>query len=244
MSALFYCFVLRINPLSDTYIMKKLLLGLLSAAALFPTPALSSDYTPYSISALGCMKLGECTDGVFKVSSVDHLETFDDLHLTDEQRAEADDLIQVLGNLKVEVFIAEPKYFPGGMLAVYYTDSNTIYLNANRTAVPTTILQSLRHEGWHAVQDCIAGSIDNTFMGVIFTDDEIPEKYIQIAQYRYGRFRNTAKAVPWEQGAIYAGDTPNLTLDTLRKCNEGPLWESIKPTPLTLKWLIKEGYMD
>ena len=80
----------------------------------------------------------------------------------------------------------------------------------------------------------MAGSIENTFMAVIFQDDEIPEKYKRIAQIRYGRFRHTAHAVPWEQGAIYAGDTVDLTLNTLQACANGPLWEAIEPTPMTI----------
>ena len=81
-------------------------------------------------------------------------------------------------------------------------------------------------------------------MAVIFQDDEIPEKYKRIAEIRYGRFRNTAKAVPWEKGAIYAGNTPGLSLKTLKVCKDGRMWETIEPTPLTKKWLVKEGYID
>ena len=92
--------------------MKNLFLGLLSAAALFPAPALSETYTPYTASALGCMKLGECIDGVFKVFVGDHLEIFGDLNWSEQERREADDLIQVLEDIDVTVYIAEPKYFP------------------------------------------------------------------------------------------------------------------------------------
>ena len=223
--------------------MKKLFLGLLSAAALFPAPALSLNWVPYTPSALGCMKLGECTEGVYPVLQSSDLETFGELTWTDDEQVEADGIIQVLNELNVDVYIAEAKYFPRGMLAVYYTDINAIYLNSDRRAVPTTIMQSLRHEGWHTVQDCMAGGIDNTFMAVIFDDDEIPQKYRHLANIRYGRSPWTAKAIPWEQGAIYAGDTADLTLDTLQACANGPLWEAIEPTPMTMEWLVKEGYL-
>ena len=223
--------------------MKKLLLGLLSAAALLPTPALSQNWVPYTASALGCMKLGECTDGVFTVSSGDDLEIFGDLDWSNQEKQEADGIVQVLNSLNVDVYIAEPKYFVRGMLAVYYTDINTVFINSDRRAAPTTILESLRHEGWHTVQDCMAGGIDNTFMAVVFDDHEVPEKYRRLAEIRYGRFMHTAKAVPWEQGAIYAGYTPNLTLETLELCAAGPLWETVEPTPLTMEWLVKEGYL-
>ena len=223
--------------------MKKLLLGLLSAAALFPAPALSQNWVPYTASALGCMKLQECIDGVFQVFHGDQLEIFGDLDWSDQEKEEANDIIQVLDSLNVDVYIAEPKYFLRGMMAVYYTDVNTIFINSDRRASPTTILESLRHEGWHTVQDCMAGSIDNTFMAVVFDDHEVPEKYRRLAQIRYGRFMHTAKALPWEQGAIYAGYTPDLTLDTLNLCAAGSLWEAIEPTPLTMEWLVKEGYI-
>ena len=223
--------------------MKKLLLGLLSAAALFPAPALSENWVPYTASALGCMKLKECTKGVFQVFNSNDLEVFGTLEWNPKEQKEADGIIQALDAVDVEVYIAEPKYFTRGMLAVYYTDINTIFINADRRSVPTTILESLRHEGWHTVQDCMAGGIDNTFMAVIFDDHEVPEKYRRLAEIRYGRFMHTAKAVPWEQGAIYAGYTPDLTLDTLELCAAGPLWEAIEPTPLTMEWLVKEGYL-
>ena len=223
--------------------MKKLLLGLLSAAALLPAPVLSQNWVPYTLSALGCMKVGDCTEGVYKVSRASDLELFGATNWKPDERKEAEDLIEVLAALNVDIYIAEPKYFQRSMLAVYYTDDNTIYLNGERDSVPTTILESLRHEGWHTAQDCMAGSIDNTFMAVIYQKKDIPEKYTHIAKMRYGRFKDMAMAVPWEIGAIYAGETPGLTVSVLNACKNGPLWETIEPTPMTREWLVKEGYI-
>ena len=53
------------------------------------------------------------------------------------------------------------------------------------------------------------------------------------------------RARPWEQEAKWAGDTPNMTLDVLRKINDsnGKPWEILEPTPMTREWLVDNGYI-
>ena len=35
-------------------------------------------------------------------------------------------------------------------------------------------MQVMRHEGWHAAQDCMAGSIENSLIAIIKPEDEVP----------------------------------------------------------------------
>ena len=99
----------------------------------------------------------------------------------------------------------------------------------------------LRHEGWHAAQDCMAGTIDNTFIAVIHNPDVVPERWKLSAQARYGLFQSNA--IPWEQEAIWAGHTPFMTADALNACASGAMWTEYDPTPKTREWLTNQGYI-
>ena len=225
--------------------MHKIFLGLLSIALFSPAPvrAESKSFVPRTISALGCMKLKECTKEVYSVKVTEDLNVFGDIDLADDEAEEINALLAALTKVNVDVYIADTRYFPRGMRAVYYTDNNTVYLNGTATGIPVSLLKSLRHEAWHTAQDCMAGTIDNTFIAVIFNDDQIPERYRRSAELRYGTNPFLAKAVPWEQGAIYAGATPNLTVNALEACGAGEMWNAYKPTPMTREWLVDNGYI-
>jgi len=49
--------------------------------------------------------------------------------------------------------------------------------------------------------------------------------------------------VPWEAEAKWAGMTEGMTAKALEVCAAGNMWEVYEPTPLTEKWLRKEGYI-
>ena len=66
----------------------------------------------------------------------------------------------------------------------------------------------VRHEGWHA-QDCMAGSINNSYIAVIRNDDDIPQLWKDMAEELY-----PPSAVPWEQEAGWAGRTEGMTLES------------------------------
>ena len=40
----------------------------------------------------------------------------------------------------------------------------------------------MRHEGWHAAQDCMAGTIDNNFIAIIHNQKDVPRMYQAIAK--------------------------------------------------------------
>ena len=75
---------------------------------------------------------------------------------------EFNDLVKALNDVGVNVYIAPQYYFLVGTRGVYYTAGNDVFLNADMTKRSTTLnVSTLRHEGWHTVQDCMAGDINN-----------------------------------------------------------------------------------
>jgi len=85
----------------------------------------------------------------------------------------------------------------------------------------------------------MAGTIDNTFTGVILQDGVVPDWIANGAEKTYPQ-----RAVPYEAEAMYAAFSDSMTRDALKVC-AGPkkMWEVYKPTPLTKKWLLEQGYI-
>ena len=191
-----------------------------------------------SMDAMGCMLLRECTDGVTKVESID---TIADEHPDSDYGAIADefnDMLTSLDRVGVEVFLADSKYFPVGHRGVYHTVSNNFFLNRNHVSRQGTLMSVMRHEGWHAAQDCMAGSIENSMIAIIKPEEDVPMIWRVLAERTYPKH-----AVPWEAEAGWAGRTENMTKDALAACAAGEMWKVYPPTPLTKKWLVEEGYI-
>jgi len=97
----------------------------------------------------------------------------------------------------------------------------------------------MRHEGWHAAQDCMAGSIKNSMIAIIKPEEDVPMLYREMVERTY-----PPAARPWESEATWAGKTANMTQDALESCARGTMWTDYEPTPLTRKWLEAEGFLD
>ena len=104
-----------------------------------------------------------------------------------------------------------------------------------------SFLSTLRHEGWHAAQDCMAGTIDNTFIAIILDPEVVPQEHKMMADVRYRFFQ--PGAIPWEQEAIYAAVEPGMTADALGACASGAMWTEYEPTPKTREWLETNNYL-
>ena len=183
------------------------------------------------------MLLQECTEGVVEVTSVqtlkDYYGDYPDLP------AEFGQLLQVFAKIGIKVYIAPEKYFVKNTRGLYHTVSNNFYLNDAFMNKSGHLMSVMRHEGWHAAQDCMAGSIDNSYIAVIRNDEEIPELWKEMARRTYPE-----NAVPWEQEATWAGRTEGMTLEALRACaSDTPMWDIIDPTPLTRQFLVDKGYI-
>ena len=221
--------------------MKKIIMSLLAAASL-TVPALADDskitkgYN--TMDAMGCMLLRECTDGVDKVKSIaDIADQYPDTNF-DIVADEFNSMLVALDHVGVNVFLADSKYFPATHRGVYHTVGNNFFLNKRYMDSTNYLMQVMRHEGWHAAQDCMAGSIKNSLIAIIKPEEEVPMIWRVMAERTYPK-----SAVPWEAEAGWAGRTEDMTMKALQACAAGDMWKVYEPTPLTRKWLVEEGYI-
>ena len=217
-----------------------LLSGLVPAVVAAPfdftrNPIEETEYN--SAHSMGCMLLQECKEGVVEINSVQDLKDYYGDY--DVLPAEFQQLLDVLGEIGIKVYIAPERYFLSGTRGVYHTVSNNFYLNDLYMVKKHHLMSVMRHEGWHAAQDCMAGSINNTFIAVIRNSDDIPQIWKDMAADVY-----PANALPWEQEATWAGREEGMTLEVLQACaSDTPMWEVIPPTPLTRQFLVDKGYI-
>ena len=222
--------------------MKNIIMTLLAVAAAIAIPVQAepikeTDYnTPH---AMGCMLLGECTDDVVKVNSMlDISSEYDNTEEFTGVTGEFHNILHSLNQVGVNVFLADSKYFPKGHRGVYHTVSNNFFLNKNFMGTPGVLMMVMRHEGWHAAQDCMAGTIDNSLIAIIKPEDEVPMIWRVLAERTY-----PDSAGPWEAEAQWAGRTENMTMNALAGCAGGNMWEVYEPTALTRKYLVDFGYI-
>jgi len=222
--------------------MRKTILAMLAAVSL-STPALADSKITKgynTMDAMGCMLLRECTDGVKEVFSL--LDISSEYPNTDEFTFVANEFNNMLSSLNqvgVKVFLADDKYFPVNHRGVYHTVGNNFFLNRTHMGRPGTLMMVMRHEGWHAAQDCMAGTIDNSLIAIIKPEEEVPMIWRVMAERSYPEH-----SVPWEAEAGWAGRTEGMTMKALQACATGEMWKVYEPTPLTRKYLVENGYLD
>ena len=193
----------------------------------------------YTMDAMGCMLVRECTKDVERVESIN---TIADAHPNSDYTIIADEFSRMLTALEhvgVNVFLADEKYFPVGHRGVYHTVSNNFFLNKTYMRRPGVLMSVMRHEGWHAAQDCMAGSIKNSMIAIIHPEEDVPMLYREMVESTY-----PPHSRPWEAEASWAGRTENMTMEALESCAAGTMWTDYDPTPLTKKWLKEEGFID
>jgi hypothetical protein len=192
-----------------------------------------------SMDAMGCMLVRECKKDVEEVHSLlDISSQYDNTEEFTSVAHEFNTMLMAMNQIGIKVFLADQRYFPTMHRGVYHTVSNNVYLNRNYMGDPGTLMMLMRHEGWHAAQDCMAGTIDNSLIAIIRPEDEVPMIWRVMAERTYPK-----NAVPWEAEAQWAGRTENMTMDALTACAKGNMWEVYKPTPLTRKWLLENNYI-
>ena len=221
--------------------MIKTIFAMLAAVSL-GTPAFADDSKITkgfnSMDAMGCMLLRECTNGVNKIESIASIaDEYPDINyniVADEFNA----MLVALEQVGVGVFLADSKYFPHTHRGVYHTVGNNFFLNRKFMGSPATLMMVMRHEGWHAAQDCMAGSIKNSMIAIIKPEDEVPMIWRVMAERTY-----PANAVPWEAEAGWAGRTEKMTMKALQSCANGTMWTDYEPTPMTREWLVENGHL-
>ena len=223
--------------------MKKVIMSLLAAATIaapvLADPIKQDEY--YSNHSMGCMLLRECTDGVKQINSIaDVADTYPDSNFSSVAN-EFNSMLNALNQVGVNVFLAEEKYFPVGHRGVYHTVSNNFFLNKTFMKRPHVLMSVMRHEGWHAAQDCMAGTIDNSMIAIIMPEEDVPEMWQEMARRAYALMPH---AIPWEKEATWAGKTEGMTMKALQSCAAGTMWTDYDPTPMTREWLVENGYLS
>tara|TARA_B100002019_G_scaffold134463_1_gene115705 strand:- start:549 stop:1205 length:657 start_codon:yes stop_codon:yes gene_type:complete len=187
-----------------------------------------------TLDSMGCMMVEECTDEVRQVKSWRDLGPE-----YGEFSQELDSIFASMDKLDIKFFLAGDKYFVGKTRGLYSVDSNNFFVNERYLSNTARMLQVIRHEGWHAVQDCMAGTLDNTFTAIVYPTSTIPD------WIKDGANRTYMKSVAiYEAEAMAAMYSDTTTKDGLAVCaSDTPMWKRYPPTPLTEKWLIKKGFM-
>jgi len=222
--------------------MKKFIISFLSTLVLSgPALADNSKITKgyNTMDSMGCMLLRECTDGVEEVFSLlDISSQYPNTESFTPVAAEFNNMLTSLNQIGVKVFLADQKYFPVGHRGVYHTVGNNFFLNKAYMGRPSTLMTVMRHEGWHAAQDCMAGTIKNSLIAIIKPEEDVPQVWRDMVEKSY-----PSSAVPWEAEAKWAGLTEGMTMKALQACANGEMWKVYPPTPLTEKWLRKNNYI-
>ena len=193
-----------------------------------------------TMDAMGCMLLRECKDDVEEVYSL--LDISSQYPNTEEFTPVADEfnrMLLTMNRIGIKVYLADERYFPPMHRGVYHTVSNNVYLNRRYMDRPSVLMTLMRHEGWHAAQDCMAGTIKNSMIAIIKPEDEVPMIWRVMAERTY-----PPSSVPWEAEAQWAGRTQAMTQTALNACADGKMWEVYPPTPLTGQWLRENGYLN
>jgi hypothetical protein len=193
----------------------------------------------YSLAAMGCMILLECTEGVEQLTSTSSIISGKEF---DTFREEIKSILVGLDKLGVPVYVAPSRYFTPRTVGSYKPEYNRFFVNEELLKDPREFLGTMRHEGWHVVQDCMGGGLKTSFMAQVHQDAEIPSWVMKTTRLAYESM-GQSRAVPWEADANWAEEQSNVTAQKLEMCAKGPLWEQVRPTPMTMEWLIGCGWM-
>ena len=218
--------------------MKRVLFGLLASVALV-VPSLAQqqiekeeyDDVFYTYEAMQCMRHEKCTAGVNEVKAKDF-----------DYNPEIKTILTNLDKMGVTVHEAIPEYFVDEYRALYYSDVNRIYLNKKYTDDPGMFIRALRHEAWHAAQDCMGGGMHNSDIMPMLDANKIPAEVVEETFARYGFDPHTVRI---EREAVWSMDNPWMTVDALEACNsDTPIWETYFPPKRTWSYLYWEGLVD
>ena len=213
-------------------------LAVMMPLSVFADPIKTEDHN--TLHSLGCLIVEDCTDDVHRIQNLDDVRAIMPAAEFDWHEKEIGEILYALDQLNIRVYIADDKYFPPNNRGVYVPAANTLYLNMDWMREPHYLLAVLRHEGWHAAQDCMAGTLDNSHVAVIH-GDKTPWFWQETARRTYPEH-----VVPWEQEAMWAATQNNMTHHALLVCGNGrqPMWEAYEPTPMTREWLVNRGWIN
>jgi hypothetical protein len=191
----------------------------------------------HTVGALGCAVLLECKNNIERVTVDYNFGPQQTEYLEEIKR-----IVKSFDSLSVEFYIADEFYFPHNTNGIYKPGLNRLIIRKDLLDDKNEFIKTLRHEGWHVVQDAMAGGVNNAFIAQVHQDHEIPETLKLRTQLVYGAAGQTA-GMSWEIDANIAELHPNKTAKYLEMAIVAPLWTQVEPTPLTKDWLVGCGYM-
>ena len=104
-------------------------------------------------------------------------------------------------------------------LGYYNSGSNQMVICSNNTN-DETYLETLAHEGWHVVQDCVSG-LDNPLM-VPVTEKDLPAFQSMFSGLQFADLRKLtlydSEDLPYEVEAFYMEKRPEEVLQGLKNC--------------------------
>ena len=166
---------------------------------------------PYTVD---CMASRKCKEGVKKISNISDISKFYPDGNFNNIANEFNKMISTLKKIGVEVFLGDKKYFPTNYRGIYSTKRNNFYLNEAYANNSISLIRTMRHEGWHAAQDCKAG-IDNMRLELIVSEHLVPKSYRNLVE---GIYYDEPDQIPFESEAYFAAYRKDLTQLALDVC--------------------------
>ena len=196
--------------------MRKFILSLIAVTSII-TPVNSESFNKIindKSDTLNCMASRRCRDGVKSINDISDIASS---YPDSDFDIIADEFNRMLATLKrigIKVFLGDEKYFPEIYRGVYSTSRNTFYLNKGYMDTPKSLIRTMRHEGWHAAQDCKAG-IDNMRLELIVSEHLVPKSYRNLVEEIY---YDEPDQIPFESEAYFASYRKDLTQLALDVC--------------------------
>jgi len=199
--------------------MRKFILSLIAVTSII-APVNSESFNKIindNSDTLNCMASRRCRDGVKSINDIsDIASSYPDTNF-DIVADEFNRMLATLKRIGIKVFLGDEKYFPEVYRGVYSTSRNTFYLNKGYMDTPKSLIRTMRHEGWHAAQDCKAG-IDNMRLELIVSEHLVPKSYRNLVE---GIYHDEPDQIPFESEAYFAAYRKDLTQLALDVCALG-----------------------
>jgi hypothetical protein len=113
--------------------------------------------------------------------------------------------------------LPRPDTLPQERVGLYKPDYNRLFVNEELLKDPREFLGTLRHEGWHVVQDCMGGGIKTSFMAQVHQDSEIPAWIMKATRLTLWKsMRQSLVLFPGKQMLIQQKRTTKCNSKTLR----------------------------
>ena len=196
--------------------MRKFILSLIAVTSII-TPINSESFNKIindKSDTLNCMASQRCKDGIKSINDISDISSSYPYSDFDIVADEFNRMLVTLKRIGIKVFLGDEKYFPEVYRGVYSTSRNTFYLNKGYMDTPKSLIRTMRHEGWHAAQDCKAG-IDNMRLELIVSEHLVPKSYRNLVEKIY---HDEPDQIPFESEAYFASYKKDLTQLALDVC--------------------------